>query len=1269
MSYESVVKEDSPKGYWRVGEPSGTTAADSSGNSQTGTYKATPTLGVAGAINGDANTAVTLNGTTQWITVPDSATLDLGDVFTYEAWIKRSATGGTDCIIDKNEGAGIFRFDGEDRLLLRRNSVLDLAKSTTKIADTNWHHVVATKNGATVRIYIDGVNVTGVVTNSTCVNTASALTIGADESPVLEDFFRGSLDEVAVYGTALSEARVKAHYAAAFVSPVVTTTAASSVSNTTAVLNGEVNPESIATTCWFEYGLSEALGSKVAEESAGSGSAAIPKSTKLVGLSPETKYFFRVVAENSVGKTNGSILSFTTSGAAPTPPGLKGTLHAERYLLDPQAITLRHIRRGSSSSPGAKQVLGVYYYPDPVGLNGGLGFQSGSYERKLDEEGNFSLRFANSAGQDGVLHRERFAIITSPNFRPGDEFIEIYRGGELLFVGVPTSYSLGFSDITISGYSGFWLLKKTRETAMGYWASSPRDAMIYYLSLWQMIRGEEFEPETTSLFSYNAAAFQETTGVQKWRYFACRGDRYPSAVTLETLGKAKAAILESVGADEFITGTLSSEHRRAWRAEWRFYFSTTLANGASNDTLVFELRNGSPEEFGAAMSISLSSILILSLNALGESESLQVGNDIKPGFHHVAMEYRDKYIYFFLDGKLVGYLTPPRRNITNARLRVSFTSNATETTFQVHVDSMCIRRTTPFLYNPAAPGDYDLPGAPPPGGLEGHYNLDQDVWAMNAKTEGKLAQILHPSREVDPATGETGGIYQRRLDAVINFPNEATPKWQPEGPPAGQSFSCRWIGAVYLKLSEYDYAFRAQVDDRIRIYIGKTRLGEEYLNDWSVAGHSVETKTGNWIKAGSAAGVAPTGATGSLAGLEDGWYPIAIEYSQGLAAAACIVEYERSDVVGTWQLLGLPKVAAEGGSYSSPAAALLKVSPLGLYQDNVQFESHYEAFQKIASMFGYQWSEVPQSLESGLFPGYVSPVARVGRDTEYVLDSLKATEIGNQGNADDVADAILAEAQGLGDPSQKTQLTLEEFDFAAVGAPYLAQEQESLSDLNLEALVRQRADSLLALHNSVWEEVGARPEGRRGLIDKFPLSGELAEFKWEPGDGLRLSFPEVSVVDVSPRQMKGIGWPLTPGGVGVPSASFKLRPRNLKQTLRKMLHSSLTSQRNYQGQLVKVLGQLGGNSGAQDSDAFSRCPMPVDIGRVIKATFVVMSKSDVSEWTIEVNGVSTGIKFTTNGRFDVTAWAKRDGTNPRCYARGVPVTGTLECQLELLIVR
>lgn len=220
MSYESEVKVDSPKIYYRLGEASGVSAADASGNALAGTYKNAPTLGVTGALVGDANTAIALSGVSQFIERAHNALLNVGDVFTFEAWVKRVENGHADVILYKEAAtkAAKFAITAANKLQLRIPGVKTLAESTIEVkADGLWHHLVATKNVATIKLYVDGVDVTGTPENETCQNNEGVLCIGSENTT--EEFAKMSLDEVAYYSTALSEARVKAHFLAGTVVP------------------------------------------------------------------------------------------------------------------------------------------------------------------------------------------------------------------------------------------------------------------------------------------------------------------------------------------------------------------------------------------------------------------------------------------------------------------------------------------------------------------------------------------------------------------------------------------------------------------------------------------------------------------------------------------------------------------------------------------------------------------------------------------------------------------------------------------------------------------------------------------------------------------------------------------------------------------------------------------------------------------------------------------------------------------------------------------
>ena len=109
---------------------------------------------------------------------------------------------------------------------------------------------------------------------------------------------------------------------AAAAAPLATTQAASNVTATTAALNGSVNPEGAATSVSFIYGTDPTLTTGTTTTTAqpiGNGTSAVGDNVALTGLQPNTTYYEEVVATNSVGTTNGRILSFTTA-AAPQPP-------------------------------------------------------------------------------------------------------------------------------------------------------------------------------------------------------------------------------------------------------------------------------------------------------------------------------------------------------------------------------------------------------------------------------------------------------------------------------------------------------------------------------------------------------------------------------------------------------------------------------------------------------------------------------------------------------------------------------------------------------------------------------------------------------------------------------------------------------------------------------------------------------------------------------------------------------------------------------------
>lgn len=97
-------------------------------------------------------------------------------------------------------------------------------------------------------------------------------------------------------------------------SPTVSTGTASSIRNTSAVLNGRVNPNGGSTHYWFIWGPTTAYGSTSAHHSAGSGTSSVAVHVGIGSLLPGTRYHFRLIAQNASGTTTGADHTFKTTG-------------------------------------------------------------------------------------------------------------------------------------------------------------------------------------------------------------------------------------------------------------------------------------------------------------------------------------------------------------------------------------------------------------------------------------------------------------------------------------------------------------------------------------------------------------------------------------------------------------------------------------------------------------------------------------------------------------------------------------------------------------------------------------------------------------------------------------------------------------------------------------------------------------------------------------------------------------------------------------------
>jgi signal peptidase I len=226
----AAVAAASPYLYYRFDEPSGengTTAADSSGNARHGTYqRASVTYGVPRACTGDTGTAVTLHGT-QYVSTPTLIAVP-PDTFTLEIWFKTTTTTGGKLI-----GMGSSQVNASptvDRHLYMTNAgtiAFGVNPATTPKAITSpnsyndgaWHHVAATLSTAGLRLYLDGQQVAADPATTTGGMVAGYWRIGYDTvtgwpSAPSSANFTGTIDDAAIYTTALTATTISAHHQA-----------------------------------------------------------------------------------------------------------------------------------------------------------------------------------------------------------------------------------------------------------------------------------------------------------------------------------------------------------------------------------------------------------------------------------------------------------------------------------------------------------------------------------------------------------------------------------------------------------------------------------------------------------------------------------------------------------------------------------------------------------------------------------------------------------------------------------------------------------------------------------------------------------------------------------------------------------------------------------------------------------------------------------------------------------------------------------------------
>ncbi|TAM87876.1 hypothetical protein EPN42_10395, partial [bacterium] len=220
--YAAAVLSSNPVAYYRLDESSGSIAHDSSPNALNGTIGASVTKGAPGLLQSSNDAAMIFPGlqsTAGIAAVPPNALLRPSTQVSIECLLRFTSVPKTYAVPLSYGSDAIyapydfyFASGHLDAQIDLSSGVMVLSSPSALQANTTYH-VVATYDGTTMKIYLNGSAVASGTRTGTIVgyDSTHGLAIG-DDAGLSDPGYAGTVDEVAIYNRALSASDVLAHY-------------------------------------------------------------------------------------------------------------------------------------------------------------------------------------------------------------------------------------------------------------------------------------------------------------------------------------------------------------------------------------------------------------------------------------------------------------------------------------------------------------------------------------------------------------------------------------------------------------------------------------------------------------------------------------------------------------------------------------------------------------------------------------------------------------------------------------------------------------------------------------------------------------------------------------------------------------------------------------------------------------------------------------------------------------------------------------------------
>jgi fibronectin type 3 domain-containing protein len=313
-------------------EGSGTTTADASGGGNTGTLSNT-TWTSAGEYGG----ALSFNGTSARVNIPNAASLQLTTGMTLEAWVNPSTV--------SNKWRDVI-YKGNDNYYLEATSNKSSRPAgggtfgggnanvfgTAALAANTWTFLALSYDGSNLRLYVNGTLVNTQPKTGTIATSTNQVQIGGDS--LYGQFFKGLIDEVRIYNLALSAAAIQTDMATP-----VNGSADTQPPSGPGTLTGSVKSSSEVDLSWGAATDNVGVTGYQIWRCQGSGCTSFAQVAQVgtvttyqdSGRSGSTSYSYEVRAVDAAGNTGPFSNTFTVTTPAPSdtqPPSAPGTLSA-----------------------------------------------------------------------------------------------------------------------------------------------------------------------------------------------------------------------------------------------------------------------------------------------------------------------------------------------------------------------------------------------------------------------------------------------------------------------------------------------------------------------------------------------------------------------------------------------------------------------------------------------------------------------------------------------------------------------------------------------------------------------------------------------------------------------------------------------------------------------------------------------------------------------------------------------------------------------------